>query len=65
MSSIQISIPGTDLPARVPKAAQLARIRARVAASQAVVDLLAELAFGPRPEVGWPPASLIMEAAHG
>ena len=53
MASHSIVIPGTEQPVRPPKVAQLARIQARVAASEAVVNLLCELAFGPRPEAGW------------
>lgn len=56
MHSLSITIPGTDQPARPAKAAQLAAIKRRASASEAVVDLLCDLAFGPRPEWGWPGA---------
>ena len=53
MSAITFHVPNSDQPTRPAKAAQLAKIRARAKASEAVVNLLCELAYGSRPEWGW------------
>ena len=53
MTSAADCVQGFNHSARPAKAAQLAKIRARAKASEAVVNLLCELAYGPRPEWGW------------
>lgn len=45
-------VPGSDVPIRQPKAAQLRVIRARAAASAEIVDVLRRLAFGEREDIG-------------